>query len=334
MRNFACRYFHLRRTRLVASAILLAVLGWAAAAPAFGAFVITPTFDSSITSDPNAAAIEGTINTAISIYEAKFTDPITVNIKFQEITSGLGQSSTIFFNVAYSAYLAALSADAKTSNDTTALAHLPAGPNNPVNGNATINVTSANLRAVGITANPLGGFDGIIGLNTSITSPGSPGTASLFSLLVVVEHHIDEVLGLLSSLPSTPFGTIFPEDLYRYDSAGNRSFTTNVNAQAFFSIDTTTDLAQFDNQNQGTDFGDWQSNPLPSGVQPEVQDAVFSPGATPALGVELTALDVIGYDLSQQATPVPEAPATVAIFLALGMIGVAIDRIRVKVTKS
>jgi hypothetical protein len=171
MRNFACRYFHLRRTRWVASAILLAVLGWTAAAPTCGAFVITPTFDSSITSDLNAAAIEGTINNAISIYEAKFTDSITVNIKFNEMTSGLGQDTTSFSNVAYSAYLAALSADAKTSNDTTALAHLPAGPNNPVNGDANINVTTANLRAVGINVNPPGGFDGLIGLNTSITSP-------------------------------------------------------------------------------------------------------------------------------------------------------------------
>ena len=35
---------------------------------------------------------------------------------------------------------------------------------------------------------------------------------------------------------------------------------------AFFSIDGgKTDLAQFDNQNDGGDWGDWQSNPVPHG---------------------------------------------------------------------
>ena len=90
---------------------------------------------------------------------------------------------------------------------------------------------------------------------------------------------------------------------------GRRSFTTSSTAQAFFSINTTTDLAQFDNQNDGGDFGDWQSNPLPLGDAPEVQDAFATPGAHPALGPsspELVALDVIGYDLGSQ---IPE-PAT------------------------
>jgi hypothetical protein len=113
---------------------------------------------------------------------------------------------------------------------------------------------------------------------------------------VTTEHEIDEVLGLGSALPSIPSGNPFPEDLFRYDSTGARSFTTTATAQAFFSINGTTDLAQFDNQNDGGDFGDWQSNPLPAGVQPKVQDAFATVGATPALGVELRALDGIGYD--------------------------------------
>jgi hypothetical protein len=65
---------------------------------------------------------------------------------------------------------------------------------------------------------------------------------------------------------------------------------------AYFSIDATTAFAEFDNQNDGGDFGDWQSNPLRSGVPARVQDAFATPGATPALSVELIALDVIGYD--------------------------------------
>src|SRR5262249_22081459 len=50
---------------------------------------INPTFDSSITSDPNAATIMNTINAAIAVYEANFRDQITVNITFKEKTTGL-----------------------------------------------------------------------------------------------------------------------------------------------------------------------------------------------------------------------------------------------------
>ena len=106
----------------------------------------------------------------------------------------------------------------------------------------------------------------------------------------------------------------------RYDVAGARSFTTNSAATAFFSIDGTTDLAQFDNQNDGGDFGDWQSNPLPPGVAPKVQDAFPTPFATPLLSVELTALDVIGYNfaVAQPAVPEPGSPSLLATAL-LGM---------------
>jgi hypothetical protein len=133
--------------------------------------------------------------------------------------------------------------------------------------------------------------------------------------MVVTEHEIDEVLGLGSALPTPPSGNPFPEDLFRYDSSGARSFTTTSTAKAFFSINGTTDLAQFDNQNDGGDFGDWQSNPLPPGVQPKVQDAFASPGSTPALGVELRALDVIGYN------SIPEPGTGVLLAAALVVLG-------------
>jgi hypothetical protein len=256
---------------------------------------ITPTFDVSITSDPNAAAIEAAINTAIANIESRFSDPITVNIKFQK-GGGLGSSSTFFGTVSYATFLAALKGDAKTSDDATAVGLLPNVATNPVNGATTINVKTANFRAVGIIVNPPAGQpDGTIGLNTSITSPGSPGTTGTYNLIPVVEHEIDEVLGLGSSLPSVPASTIFPQDLYRYSAVNTRSFTT-VNSLAFFSIDGLTSFAQFDNQNDGGDFGDWQSNPIPAGVLPKVQDAFATPGANPALSVELNALDVVGYD--------------------------------------
>ena len=187
---------------------------------------INPTFDVSITSDSNAAAIEATINAAIANIESQFSDPITVNITFKKGV-GLGSSSSYFANGSYAGYLAALKADARTGDDVTAVGLLPSVATNPVNGSTTINVKLANLRAVGIQVNPPAGQpDGFISLNTTVTNPGSAGSSGTYTLLPVVEHEIDEVLGLGSSLPNVPSGTIFPEDLYRYSAVNTRTFTS------------------------------------------------------------------------------------------------------------
>jgi len=279
-------------------------------------FIIVPTFDSTITSDPNAAIIESTIKSTIGVYEATFTDPITVKITFQEMSSGLGQSSTFFDTVSYSSYLTALTADAKSCNDAIALAHLGAGPNNPVNNNPNINVKLPNLRAVGIMESPpLGQPDGTIGLNTSIMNLSRTGLqdSSKYDLMAVVSHEINEVLGLGSALPTPQNETIFPEDLFRYDSSGARNFTTSGD-NAYFSIDGTDDLARF-NQDSGGDYGDWWST---GAHTPQVQDAFGTPGAQPNLGVEVTALDVIGYDVA------PE-PGTV-ILLGTGLVIAGLQR--------
>jgi hypothetical protein len=311
---------HVRRQ--TAAVLGMAAFAWllGGASTARAGLVITPIFDSSITSDPNAAAIEHTINQTIQIYENKFSDPINVAIKFAEMTTGLGSSSTFFATGPYATFITALHADATSADDATALSLLPIQATNPVTGTSFINVKTANLRAVGINVSPpVGSPDGSIGLNTHITDVGSPGTTGQYSLMTTTAHEIDEVLGLGSAIDfsSSPF----PEDLFRYDASGNRSFTNNPAAQAFFSINATTLLAQFDNQNDGGDWGDWQSNPHPAGVQPKVQDAFATPGASPTLGVELTALDVIGYDLTPSAaTPEPATiiPAGIACLMGLG----------------
>jgi hypothetical protein len=109
---------------------------------------------------------------------------------------------------------------------------------------------------------------------------------------------MDEVLGLGSALPSLT--DPFPEDLFRYDSSGNRNFTTSGD-DAYFSLDGTNLLARF-NQDSSGDYGDWWSI---GSHTPQVQDAFATPGATPNLGVELTALDVVGYDLVPTLTIIP-----------------------------
>ena len=119
-------------------------------------------------------------------------------------------------------------------------------------------------------------------------------------------HEIDEVLGIASALTGSangaaaPTGAIWPEDLPRYDQTGApHSFDTGLTTQAYFSLDGKIDLAQF-NQHAGGDFNDWYSYPS-GGHPPQVQDAYATRGETPNLGVEIAALDAIGY------TPYPPA---------------------------
>ena len=266
--------------------------------------MIVPSWDSTILNDPNAATIQATINTAIQFYEARFSDPITVTIQFEEITTaGLeGHSSWWYYNISYLQFLAALKNDATTTNDTVALSLLPNSANNPVTGTSIIRVKTANLRAIGITgltSGLPGGIDGIIGLHVSqMNLTRSSINPSKYDLLSVAEHEIDEVLGLASSLDSSA-GDPLPEDLFRYTSAGSRTFTTSGD-NAYFSIDGTTDLARF-NQSSSGDYGDWWT----AGAHtPQVQDAFLSPGAIPNPHVELIALDVIGYNLLPPPQPV------------------------------
>ncbi len=271
---------------------------------------IVPTFDSSITSDPNAATIEATILAAISVYRSSFSDPVTANFTFEEMSAGLGENGAQELFVDYSDYLAALTSHATTADDATALAHLPAGPDNPVNGNPQMAIKFPLARALGFDTGPAGN-DATVFLNTSIMNLSSLVTdPNKYSLFSTVSHEMDEALGFgsvlngLSNGDAAPTDPAQPQDLFRYDGTGNRSLTTDLNATSYFSFDGTTDLAQF-NQFDGGDFGDWYS--FDAQVVPEVQDAFLNPGVNPVLGVELRGLDAIGFT-RVMANSQPSAP--------------------------
>ena len=281
---------------------LLALVGAAAlsGAPWARAFVIVPTFDTTITSDTNASTIESSINQAIQVYETDLANPITVDITFNEMNTGLGQSNTTITSVDYASYLSALTANATSAVDATALASLPNTVNNPVDGQSSLNITAANAVALGLIS--FSGTAGTISLNTSLMNLSRAATnPSLFDLESVTMHEIDEVLGTASGIGS---GAISPADLFRYNSTGQRSFSATASS-AFFSLNGTTLLARY-NQDPTGDFGDWFS---PGGQTPQVQDAFATGGAAPNPGVELTVLDAVGFNVST----VPEPAATAMI---------------------
>jgi hypothetical protein len=271
--------------------------------PARANLVIIPTFDSTITSDANAAIIENTISNVISYLQASFSDSVTVTITFVKVTSGLGSSSTYYAqSLSYASIRAKLAANATTVNDSIALAHLPNSASNPVNGSTTMELTLPNARALGFSGSnynpPAGQTDSEIDLNISLMNLTRTSiNGSKYDLYAVAAHEIDEVLGLSSSLDglnnghAAPTGDVDSLDLFRYDQSGNRSFNTVSSSQAWLSLDGTNRLVRF-NQSASGDFHDWYS---PGSQTPRIQDAFGTQGATPDFNVELIALDVIGY---------------------------------------
>lgn len=280
----------------------------AVSATASANVTIVPTWDSTITSDANSAQIQSTINQACNFYNAHFTDNITVNITFKK-GGGLGSSSTGFVGVTYSNFRSALVTDSSTVDDALALSHLPTQTNDPVtNSQTTVFISRANAKALGFSVGA--GNDSTITLNTDICNlvHGVNSNSGFYDLYAVACHEIDEALGTVAfvgnSAPSSA-------DMFRYDGSGNRNWDTSTSHRAYFSIDGTTNIVEYNQLNRsGGDWGDWIHHSTP-----QVQDFSGSPGVTIDMGAsETRLLDVVGYNYV-----VPE-PASMAV-LGFGVLG-------------
>jgi elongation factor P hydroxylase len=277
--------------------------------------IIHPTFHSSITSNPNAAAIEAMIIHAISIHESLFSDPVTAQILFRYSATApdgtplpagtISRSDYVYYMIPWNTYSSALRADANTSNDVLANASLPGTALS-----ANVNPSSASGRTVGLNTPPdmsangtIGGpFDGIVTLNSAVPFQFTrPPSATRFDAQRVIEHEMDEVLGLGSHLNSTG-SDLRPQDLFSWSAGSHRNVSST--GSRYFSINHgITNIVNF-NQNSTGDYGDWLSTACPQ-THPYVQNAFGCAGqSSDVMGTspEGVNLDVIGYDLVNAPT--------------------------------
>lgn len=307
-----------------------AVLGLSCSAQAL---VINASYDMSVNGAP--AGFKSALQTAIGFFQSTFSDPITINIGFgwgevggYSIGSGaLGQSQTYLVGYyTYGQVRTALIADSKSSADATAVASLPA--RDPTGGRREL-MSTAEAKALGLRSG--GGTDGFVGFNTTAPwtfDPTNRAASGEYDLIAVAEHEISEVLGRTADL-GTFNSALEPLDLFRYSGRGVRALSPG-NGQ-YFSIDGgVTNLDTF-NGTGGGDLGDW------AGFTIDAFNAAARPGMLlPISSADITALDVIGYDVRPgsagsgaplaggtigsssggQLDPVPE-PGTLALLTAM-----------------
>jgi ELWxxDGT repeat protein len=262
------------------------------------------------------AGFTSAIDTAVSFYESHFTDAVTINIEvyFGQLPAdteptGLGESNISFAHVSYSDVITALTADATTANDSTAVSNLPGS--DPISSNDGYSLTSAQMAALNITNPNAPAIDGVMAFTSSdiLDYDRTDGIAAgKYDFVSVVEHEISEIMGRRADLRFNDEGTVIsaPFELFAYSAPGERQETGTT--PAYFSIDGgTTNLGDFNTDPDG-DFGDW----APSAGH-DSYDAFGTPGVLAGVTAnDLKVMDALGWDLDTSIALPTISVATVA----------------------
>ena len=273
------------------------------------------TYDSSVTGQTNATQITNAFGIATQVMQALYTNSSSVNITvFFSSSVGLGASSTSFIgggSFSYSDLTNVLRAARTTAADSNSVASLPAS--DPTSGPWF--VASAEVKALELSSSTFSNLfqinpndtidsDGDITFASTVSYNFNPTNRAAvlanFDFIAVAEHEIAEVMGRSTFDFS---GAFVPYDLFRFTASGTRSFNAN-DSNVYFSTDNgVTVLKQF-NPNNGGDIQDWATS-----TPPDAYDAFISNGQVGRLSsADLTALDIIGYNLNFAAPHLTGTP--------------------------
>jgi hypothetical protein len=263
----------------IKTALRTAIAGAAlfATTSANAALVFNFTFLPTSTAEANAAFVQ-----AGQRWSNLFTDNVTINLTVGQVSLGTGilaQAGSSRSSFSYAQTVAAMTADATSADDATAVSFLPTGSvgmlinrtadnpngagsattyvdnNNSANNN-TIRMTNANAKALGLTptAGNGGGLcttscDAGIQFATAFTwdfDPSDGITAGSFDFVGIATHEIGHALGFISGidvLDGNSTGTFFGSDQFTFVNTLDlfRFSTDSVNAAGGAVIDWSAD---------------------------------------------------------------------------------------------
>jgi hypothetical protein len=244
--------------------------------------VINSTFDSSITSQPNALAIETAIESALGFYFGEFENNniiFTVDFKYgalpsNDISSNIGN----LYSEPYSSVEAALKTQTSSQDDLQAYSTLPGS--DPLGGihsgdllvaegealNLALPVSSSNLVYSDGTS-----YDDIVTISTGYNwnfNPYDRNIPDTYDAIGAIEHELSEQLmgrfgavgmfgGGFDDLEQNLDGWYTPLDLWRYSSPGVRDTAVGPATNGYFSINGSSLLQQYNNPYYGGDASDW-----------------------------------------------------------------------------
>ncbi|MDB5482905.1 MAG: hypothetical protein JWO83_3958 [Caulobacteraceae bacterium] len=289
-----------------------ALLGLVATSPA-QALSIIPVYDSSITSRPNAAAIEAAFGAVATEFGKAYARNVTVKIGVS-----WGKVNGVFLppgNIASSRmslltgftyadmtdlFGADAAANPSDTNMATVAAHLPKA--SPA-GSLGFAIPYAEAQAVGYLPATIGGNSGYVGFSSSAAwdfDPANGISAGSYDFEGLAAHEVSEVLGRITGLCGASPTYATPIDVLRYSAPGVSSFS--YASSAYFSINGgVTNLGTF-NASGGGDRTDWRS------VVGDAQNAYLSTGVNYALTTaDKTMLDVLGWGVAAPTVTIGSA---------------------------
>lgn len=224
---------------------------------------INVTYDSSVTSQSNAAQLEGAMQAAVQFYEAAFTNNITINVDFQYAPiSGnvFAENSFQYSTFTYSQIVAALKANDTSAVDAEAYLTLPVS--DPTGGSGDdYALTTAQARALGLSSfTPT--FDDVVTLNSNAPlnlNPFDRSAPGELDVIGALEHEMSEGgMGRIGSMGTYEASGVWtPLDLFRYSAPGVRQLTPNSSVNAYFSLNGQQLLTEYNNPTNGADAADW-----------------------------------------------------------------------------